>query len=120
MDDFATKIKQLRVSQRLSVQKITEAVGCSRSTWYRYEKGEIVPSIKKIAKIAEVLDTTTAYLLGIIKEYTPDCDYEFTVYRKSDNTIVARIFEDYEGIKAIVEDGYKVRVWYEGEIYALL
>ena len=120
MDNFALKIKRLRQHRGLSVEQVIESVGCSKSTWYRYENGEITPSIKKLGRIAKVLDTTTGYLLGILTEYMPDCDYEVTVYRKSDNTVVAKVFEDFEGIKGIVEDGYKVVVCYEGEICALL
>ena len=113
MDDFATRIKKLRIGKKLSVQQVIKPVGCSRSSWYRYESGEITPSIKRLGKIAKVLDTTTGYLLGISAEYTPD--YEITVYRKSGHDLIARIFEDNNGIKAIVDDEYEVVMTKEGK-----
>lgn len=35
---------------------------------------------------------------------------EITVYKKSDNTLITRIFQDNEGIKQITSDDYMVEI----------
>lgn len=65
MNDIGYRIKQRRKELKLSADVVAEKLGVSRSTIFRYEKGDIekVPT-NILEKLAEVLNTTPAYLIG--------------------------------------------------------
>lgn len=59
------RIKQRRKQLGISADILAEKLGVSRSTVFRYESGEIEKMpIDIIKPIAEVLQTSTGYLLG--------------------------------------------------------
>ena len=59
------RMKERRKELGIKADEVAEALGCSRSTIFRYENGDIekVPTTL-INTIAEVLKTTPAYLMG--------------------------------------------------------
>lgn len=59
------RMKERRKELGIKADEIAEALGCSRSTIFRYENGDIekVPAAL-INTIAEVLKTTPSYLMG--------------------------------------------------------
>lgn len=59
------RMKERRKELGIKADEVAEALGCSRSTIFRYENGDIekVPATL-INTIAEVLKTTPAYLMG--------------------------------------------------------
>ena len=59
------RMKQRRKELGIKAEEVAEALGCSRSTIFRYENGDIekVPS-SLINMIAKVLETTPSYLIG--------------------------------------------------------
>lgn len=63
------RMKARRKSLGISADKVAEALGVSRSTIFRYEKGDIdkVPS-EQLEPIARVLKTSVGYLMGWIEE----------------------------------------------------
>ena len=63
------RIKARRKQLSISADTLAEKVGVSRSTVFRWEKGEIekVPAIE-LNTIASVLQTTAEYLIGIIDD----------------------------------------------------
>lgn len=65
MSETGKRIKQRRKELGLSADKLAERLGVSRSTIFRYEKGEIekVPA-ESLQKIADLLNTTPATLMG--------------------------------------------------------
>ncbi|AOO74023.1 helix-turn-helix domain-containing protein [Ligilactobacillus salivarius] len=65
MNNIGDRIKQRRKELKLSADVVAEKLGVSRSTVFRYEKGDIekVPTTI-LEKLAEVLKTTPAYLIG--------------------------------------------------------
>lgn len=63
MDTFQI-IKEKRKSVGLSQEKLAELMGISFTTIRRWERGESVPDIESLQKLARVLKTTTSYLLG--------------------------------------------------------
>ena len=65
MNNIGYRIKQRRKELKLSADIVAEKLGVSRSTVFRYEKGDIekVPTTI-LEKLAEVLKTTPAYLIG--------------------------------------------------------
>lgn len=63
--DIGSKIKELRIKKDLTLEQIGEAVGVNKATVMKWENGMIKNMRRdKIAKLAEVLGTTPAYLIG--------------------------------------------------------
>ena len=67
MENLATeigaRIKSKRASLRITQRGLAEKVGISAAAINKFEKGEKKPSTNVLLKIAEVLDTTTDYML---------------------------------------------------------
>lgn len=66
------RMKQRRKELGIKAEEVAEVLGCSRSTVFRYENGDIekVPATL-INTIAEVLKTTPAYLMGWSDDTAP-------------------------------------------------
>ena len=58
------KIQTLRKKSGMTQKQLAEAVQTSFSTFRRWEKDEHSPDTTSISKIAEILKTSAAYLLG--------------------------------------------------------
>ncbi len=60
------RLREVRERRRLSIKEVAQAAGLSVSQLYRLEKGER-PRVAAItlARIAQVLDTSLDYLLGL-------------------------------------------------------
>ncbi len=64
-DELAKKIKELRIAQGLTLEQIGDYVGVGKSTVRKWETGMIANMRRdKVAKLAEALHTTPAYLMG--------------------------------------------------------
>lgn len=65
MSSTGKRIKERRKELNISADDLAKVLGVSRSTIFRYEKGEIekVPA-KYLEQIARALDTTPAHLMG--------------------------------------------------------
>lgn len=63
--DIGLKLKQRRQEMNVSVDELAQKLNVSRTTIYRYEKGEIskMPT-ETLEKIARILNTTPAYFMG--------------------------------------------------------
>ena len=60
------RMKIIRKQQDISADKLAEAIGVSRSTVFRYEKGDIEKlPIEVVAKVAKALHVTLTELMGI-------------------------------------------------------
>lgn len=67
--DMAQKIKDLRISQNLTLEQVANEVGVGKSTVRKWETGMIANMRRdKIASLAKALHTTPAYLMGWIDE----------------------------------------------------
>lgn len=63
--DFKDLIRELRLSQGLTLEQVGDVVGVSKATVKRWESGEIANLRRdKIYKLAQALHTTPAYLMG--------------------------------------------------------
>lgn len=78
------RIKERRLAAGKSAEEVAEALGRNRATVYRYESNEIenLPA-RVLVPLAEVLDTTPAYLMG----WTDD-PYD---YDRDPNSVLAQI-----------------------------
>lgn len=63
--DIGGKLKQRRIEEKISAEELANKLGVSKSTIYRYEKGEIakVPT-ETLEKISKILNTSPAYFMG--------------------------------------------------------
>jgi len=65
MDDvFATRLKALRLSHRLKLKDIGEAVGYDMTTIGNLENAKTAPSLTMIMSLAKFFDVSLDYLLG--------------------------------------------------------
>lgn len=58
------KIKSLRKGLGMSQEKLAELMGISRQAVAKWENGQSAPSTANLFKLAEMLNTTTAFLLA--------------------------------------------------------
>lgn len=69
-DAIGARLRAYRLGAELRAEQIAEVLGISRAAVYRMEKGEIV-KIETLEKLAGILDTSLASLLGAGTEYYP-------------------------------------------------
>lgn len=63
--EMSEKIKFLRMKNKLTLEEVGNKVGVGKSTVRKWESGQIANMRRdKIAKLAEALNTTPAYLMG--------------------------------------------------------
>jgi transcriptional regulator with XRE-family HTH domain len=65
MSILGSRIKSLREKNGISQKRLAESLGITNVQLSRYETGDRNPDPEMIKKIAETLDTTTDYLLGL-------------------------------------------------------
>jgi len=65
---LGNRLRAYRVGASLLAEDVAERLGISRAVVYRLEKGEIV-KIETLERLAHLLDTTLASLLGVEVEY---------------------------------------------------
>ena len=82
------RIKQCRKRLGLSAEIVAKRIGVSPSTFYRWEKGDIekVPA-SILEPLADILQTTPAYLLGIEDSAKSSSD-GYTLHVQNQETIV--------------------------------
>ena len=61
----SARIKEKRKEQRLTQQELAEKVGVSLMTVLRWEKGERTPNTSIMNRLAEALNTSVEYLMGL-------------------------------------------------------
>lgn len=76
MSDTGKRIRIRRKELGISADKLAEILGCSRTTIFRYENGDIekVPG-DIIPTLAKALYTTPAYLMGWEDNLNEDTDF---------------------------------------------
>ena len=64
MSSFTNRLVQLRKKRGLTQQQIADEIGVNRGSYSNWEKGKREPSFENLIKLADILDTTTDFLLG--------------------------------------------------------
>lgn len=62
--DFPNRLRALRMERDLSVQQLSEKIGCARTTMYNFETGRRVPSLELLVELADFFDVSVDYLIG--------------------------------------------------------
>lgn len=58
------KLKELRLSRKLSQEDVSKFVGCSQSQYSKYELGKSLPDANTLINLADFYDCSVDYLLG--------------------------------------------------------
>lgn len=69
-NEIGERLRAYRIGAGLRAEQIAEVLGISRAAVYRMEKGEIV-KIETLEKLADILKTSLASLMGVGTEYYP-------------------------------------------------
>ena len=64
-------LRILRKQKGFTCERIGKIVGVDKSTMSKYERGEVQPSQEVLKRLAEVLKTTTDFLLGLTNNPNP-------------------------------------------------
>ena len=75
MKEFNERLRELREDNDLTQKELAKLINVDQRSLSFYEIGKYEPNIKTIIKIAQTLNTTTDYLLGVTnkKEPYPRC-----------------------------------------------
>lgn len=88
--DIGERIKLRRKELKLSADVVAEKLGVSRSTIFRYEKGDIEKLPTNIlGDIAEILKTTPAFLMGWEDDNVPSIE---TIYNQLEKPRQAKVY----------------------------
>lgn len=68
MDTFGKRLTDCRKAKNFSQKDLAEAFITSHTTIGKYERDEMIPSIDAAKKLAKILDTSVAYLLGELED----------------------------------------------------
>ena len=63
---FPEKIKELRVSKKMTQQEVADKLGITRPAYTAYESGKREPDFSILQSLANIFDVTTDYLLARI------------------------------------------------------
>lgn len=58
------RVKELRIKRKLSQQELGDLIGVTKVSICGYESGSRIPNLDKLIRLADVLETSTDYLLG--------------------------------------------------------
>lgn len=58
------RVRELRIEKGMSQQELGNAIGVTKVSVCGYENGSRIPNLEKLIKLAEILETTSDYLLG--------------------------------------------------------
>ncbi len=65
MEKTGLRIKELRTVFGLSQKALAEKIGVAQNTLTQYEKGTSKISLDVLVKLAQILETSVDYLLGL-------------------------------------------------------
>jgi transcriptional regulator with XRE-family HTH domain len=64
MNTFGSRLRDIRKQKNLSQSELARTLDTNHSVIGKYERDEVKPSIDVVKKLAAMLGTTSAYLLG--------------------------------------------------------
>ena len=79
------RLKSVRKKAGLTQKQIAEKLQVGQNSYSNWEKGKRTPIQPTIEKLAEILNTSTDYLLG--KTDIPDRDLEIDIDNAIDNSV---------------------------------
>jgi transcriptional regulator with XRE-family HTH domain len=70
MSNFSERLKEIRISTKLSQKKVAEITGISISVYQEYEYGTIEPTISRLEVLSRCFQISADWLLGISDDPT--------------------------------------------------
>ena len=70
MVDFGHRLKNLRIKNDYTQEKLAKRLGLTKSVISAYETGTRMPSYEALITIARIFHVTTDYLLGVENQNT--------------------------------------------------
>ena len=70
MVDFGHRLKNLRIKNDYTQEKLAQRLGLTKSVISAYETGARMPSYEALITIARIFHVTTDYLLGVENQNT--------------------------------------------------
>ena len=64
MEIFQKRVKQERLSCRLTQREMAQKLHITQPSYIRYENGNSEPTLENLALLADILDVSVDYLLG--------------------------------------------------------
>lgn len=64
MENFNSKLRQLRLEQNRTQKEVAEALGITRTAIVNYESGSREPSLDTLRRICDFFDVSADYLIG--------------------------------------------------------
>ena len=93
------RIKEARTNKHLSLKELGMKVGLSEGTMQRYETGQIKGvDINLLKKIADVLECTPAYLIGVDNFFMPPLEN----YTDKEKDLIEKYREADDEIKFVI------------------
>ena len=96
---FAKRLKTLRLSRRLTLQKIGDAVGSTPQTIGNLEHDRKSPSLNMVLALADFFDVSVDYLAGRTNAPAfPHCDKTTEVF-DSASSDRGKFFDEFNGLR---------------------
>ena len=64
METLGNRLKSKRLSRKMTQEELSKLLNINRVTYQGYETDKHKPDIDTLAKLADILETSTDYLLG--------------------------------------------------------
>ena len=64
MESFGTRLRECRKQKGFSQNELAKLLETNHSVIGKYERDDVKPSIDAVRKLAAILETTAAYLIG--------------------------------------------------------
>lgn len=71
---LAVRLKNLRKKNKMTMEEVGRELDIAKSSYAGYENGTRTPPADKLAKLAELFDTSTDYLLDLTDDPTTSRD----------------------------------------------
>lgn len=65
MEKLTKRIRELRENNHLTQRQLAAHLGLRQQTYSRYERGELIPSLRVMAALADLYDTSVDFLVGL-------------------------------------------------------
>ena len=107
MIDISTKLKELRIKEGLSQEKLAEQLMVSRQAVSKWENGEALPDMENMVALAKLYNISLDELVGI---NTNNVGYDEAAFQESETVIEDGADEKKSGFGVHIKVGDKVDV----------
>lgn len=81
MPDFACRLKQLRIQNKITQKELATVLNVSQNAVFNWENGKREPSLSMIAELSNYFNVTVDYLLGKVNRPDTRLATQEDIYR---------------------------------------